>query len=444
MKRIASILLVSLMLFGAGCGAKQEAGEGQVAGAQDTPAAVAEPPAPSPTLAPTPTPEPTPKPNYLIDSAFTVVCQTHVNLRAAPSSQADLVAEVNSGEQVEVLSYAERYTEVKLLSTGQTGYIIGGYLKPNDDVLGLLVVTAPFAGSDETPFNYTYERMQADIAALAEAYPDKVTVESAGKSVEKRELTVLVLGDVNAKHHVFVQGAIHAREHMTALVCMALAEKWLAEGLPHPDVCFHVLPMANPDGVTINQELKFNKKTQKIYLNDGETGRSTLTGDLYLKEWKANANGVDLNRNFDARWDKVATCPDPSYSDYRGEKIESEPETQALVAYTKQYDFDVTISYHATGSMIYWEFGANSPVNEASLSLAEAIGAVSAYKLENDDGTSFGGYKDWASYKLNIPSLTIEIGTRAAPLPENEFYNVWLRNRDVFSATAQWVIENAA
>jgi g-D-glutamyl-meso-diaminopimelate peptidase len=200
--------------------------------------------------------------------------------------------------------------------------------------------------------------------------------------------------------------------------------------------------MTNPDGVTLNQTLKFNKTVQAIYFNDGATGRSTLTGDLYLTEWKANMNGVDLNRNFDAMWDRVKTCPAPSFSDYRGESAESEPEAKALVAYTNKYDFDATVSYHATGSMIYWEFGPNSPVNEASLSLGESVAAVSAYKLEDDDGSSFGGYKDWASYKMNIPSLTIEIGTRTAPLPENEFYSIWLRNRDVLTAVAKWVTEN--
>ncbi|HWS30390.1 MAG TPA: M14 family zinc carboxypeptidase [Clostridia bacterium] len=442
MKRtIASVLLAAIFFLSVGCGAKQETdNKEQSMGQQDTPAAVTA--SPSPTIEPTPVPTPTPKPDYILDSLFTVVCEDYVNMRAEPSSQAELVAEVKSGERVQVISYAERYAEVKALSTEQTGYVIGGYLKPEEDVLGFTSVTAPFGGTDAVPFNYTYEQMQTDIEKLAAAYSDKMTVESAGQSVEKRELSVLVLGDVNAKHHVFVQGAIHAREHMTALLCMALAEKWLNDGLPYPDVCIHILPMSNPDGVTLNQTLKFNKTVQAIYFNDGATGRSTLTGDLYLAEWKANINGVDLNRNFDAMWDRVKTCPAPSLSDYRGGSIESEPESKALVEYTKKYDFDATVSYHATGSMIYWEFGPNSPVNEASLSLAEAVAAVSAYKLEDDDGSSFGGYKDWASYKMNIPSLTIEIGTRAAPLPENEFYTIWLRNRNVLTAVAKWVMEN--
>ncbi|MEN6469888.1 MAG: M14 family zinc carboxypeptidase [Clostridiaceae bacterium] len=439
--RIASSLLALLIMVMAGCGAKQEAVETeQAAGALDTAAVVTA--SPAPTLAPTPTPVPTPKPNYIVDSAFQVVCETSVNMRAEPSSKAALVAEVPNGERVEVLSYAERYTEVKVISSGQVGYIIGGYLKPEEDLLGFAVVTAPFGETEDAAFNYTYDQMLLDIDALVSAYPDKLAVESAGKSVEGRELKVLVLGDVNAKHHVFVQGAIHAREHATAFLSMALAEKWLEDGLPYPEVCFHILPMSNPDGATVNQTLQFNKKIQAIYFDDGSTGRSTLAGAEYLAEWKANINGVDLNRNFDAMWDRVNTCPSPSYSDYRGDKAESEPETKALAAYTKKYDFDATVSYHATGSMIYWEFGPNSPVNEASLSLGRAVAGVSAYKMENDDGSSFGGYKDWASYKMNIPSITIEIGTRAAPLPGTDFYNIWLRNRDVLTAIAKWVTEN--
>lgn len=442
MKRtIASVLLAAILFLFAGCGAMQETDNKEhTTDIKDSPAAVTA--SPSPTIAPTPVPTPTPKPNYVIDSLFTVVCEDYVNMRTEPTSKAELVTEVKSGEKVQVISYTERYAEVKVISTGQTGYIIGGYLKPEEDVLGFTYVTALFGGTDAVPFNYTYEQMQSDIEKLTAAFPDMITVESAGQSVEKRELSVLVLGDMNAKHHIFLQGAIHAREHMTALLCMALAEKWLNDGLPYPDVCMHIMPMSNPDGVTLNQTLKFNKTVQAIYFNDGATGRNTLTGDLYLTEWKANINGVDLNRNFDAMWDRVKTCPAPSFSDFRGESVESEPETKALVAYTKKYDFDATVSYHSTGSMIYWEFGPNSPVNEASLSLAQAVSLISAYKLENDDGSSFGGYKDWASYKMNIPSLTIEIGTRAAPLPENEFYCIWLRNRDVLSAIAKWVTDN--
>ena len=71
--------------------------------------------------------------------------------------------------------------------------------------------------------------------------------------------------------------------------------------------------------------------------------------------------------------------------------------------------------------------------------LAEAIKAVSAYEPLGDSGDSFGGYKDWAMLQRKIPSVTIEVGTRTAPLTEAEFSNVFFRNRDVLPAVAEWV-----
>lgn len=89
--------------------------------------------------------------------------------------------------------------------------------------------------------------------------------------------------------------------------------------------------------------------------------------------------------------------------------------------------------------MIYWQFGPASEADKAAHALALVIGELAGYSVEFDDGKSFGGYKDWASSKLGIPSLTIEIGTRSAPLPEIDFYNIWLRNRFVFKTVAEWV-----
>ena len=33
---------------------------------------------------------------------------------------------------------------------------------------------------------------------------------------------------------------------------------------------------------------------------------ASLSDNDYLEQWKSNANGVDLNRNFDALWDSYA------------------------------------------------------------------------------------------------------------------------------------------
>ena len=67
------------------------------------------------------------------------------------------------------------------------------------------------------------------------------------------------------------------------------------------------------------------------------------------------------------------------------------------------------------------------------------ISAITGYPVEGDTGTSFGGYKDWAIQAMGIPSLTVEIGTRSAPLPVEEFYTIFLRNREVIPEALMWL-----
>ena len=360
----------------------------------------------------------------------TVACDDAVNLRDGASSHAELIGTVEEGARVRVIEFQERYAYVEVLASGQKGYMVAGYLQPETDVLGLDVVSITDA--------YSYDQMREDMRALTEIYGETIKIVIAGESANGLELPVMVLGNPQAPHHVFVQAAIHAREHMTALLAMALSEAWLKAGASQ-EVCFHVMPMANPDGIQISQGLVYDAHIQQIQASDAAAAGEQPDEAEYLREWKANYNGVDLNRNFDALWEKVEASTSPSSEGYRGTAPESEPETQALVSYTKSRDFDATISYHATGSMIYWQFGDATQADRAAYALAKVIGELSGYSIEPDDGTSFGGYKDWASSKCGIPSLTIEIGTRSAPLPETDFYNIWMRNRFVFRTVAEWV-----
>lgn len=422
MKKPLAFLLCLLLLSGCAPQAQNvEVGSQPGASpAQDVPAAT-----------PQPTPQPTPAP-YVTEDVFVVECEDSINLREKSSSKSEQIGTLVTGDRVKILGYqSQRFARVQLESNGQVGYAIAGYFKLADyAALGLDIV--------KPAEKYPYEQMMKDLEALAAKYPALCVMESAGQSAQGRELQVIVIGDVNAPHHVLVQGAIHARENMTALLCAALAERLLQKG-GEAEVCFHILPMANPDGAAIWQSAEMPKEILEIYKSDGEKALSTDTGTVYLAQWQANASGVDLNRNFDAHWDKIDTTEAPSFMNYRGTAAESEPETKALVAYTDKYKFDATLSYHATGSAIYWEFGEEAAVNAASLRLAEAIKAVSAYEPLGDSGGSYGGYKDWAMMRRQIPSVTIEIGTRTAPLMEAEFSNVWFRNRDVLPAVAQWL-----
>ena len=277
---------------------------------------------------------------------------------------------------------------------------------------------------------YTYERMQRELETLQKMYPDTLQVEVIGYTHENRPIYAARAGDPAAGHHVLIQASIHAREHMTSLLAMRQLNRLLCRGVPK-DVLVHILPMTNPDGVTISQKGQVTPELGAIYERDRSLGYTTQPIQSYLRTWKANAAGVDLNRNFDAQWQRIDTRPEPSFSNYRGSMPESEPETRALVDYARRYPFEATLSSHATGSEIYYDFGNHPSVNEAGLRLAVAVAAKTGYKLVPDDDTSFGGFKDWAIERLHIPSLTVEVGKHATPLPAYEFFSVWKENKDV-------------
>ena len=204
-------------------------------------------------------------------------------------------------------------------------------------------------------------------------------------------------------------------------------------------MCYHIIPMVNPDGVTISQTGTLSAQQQAIYQHDKEKGYTTLDEAEYAAAWKANGVGTDLNRNFPTGWESVTARDAASSEKYRGSSAFSATETQVLRDYTLRYAFDVTISYHTSGSVIYYEYGSNETVNQESQSLAEAVKKVTGYSLEGSRNVEGAGYKDWAIDSLKIPSLTIEIGCEGTPLAQRELYSIFVRNRSVLPEVARWV-----
>ncbi len=322
----------------------------------------------------------------------------------------------------------------KVTYGGKTGYVHSGYIKPADsgyfaDALSTVKLTD----------TYTYEQMRTDIDSLARRYPAALSLSSIGKSEQGRDIPVLKLGSEKAKYRVFIQAAIHGREHTTAWLAMALADYWAKNDIArYGDVCYHIVPMSNPDGVTISQTKTLNDEQQAIYRRDKEKGHTSLGMTQYAAEWKANALGTDLNRNFPSGWEYVTARNAPSTKNYRGTEPFSAAEAKCLRDYTVGNDFDVTISLHASGSLIYYEYGKDKTANARSKSLAEAVEKVTGYPLEGSSGVDGAGYKDWAVDALKIPSLTIEVGCGDSPLALREFYSVFARNLSLLPTIARW------
>lgn len=369
--------------------------------------------------------------NPAIPTTWSANCNEYISLRSTPGGEA--IAKIPKGATVELQSWDGKYAEVTY--KGREGYVLTNYIMPED--------ASYFAESLDTvaPTNvYSYAQMIEDMETLRSQYPDVVTVTSIGTTELGRDIPAIRIGDLNARYHVLLQGAIHGREHLTAWLLMAMADYWLDHGiLGYGDVCYHIIPMTNPDGVIISQTGILDDVQHEIYLNDKENGYTNRSESSYAELWKANGEGIDINRNFPAGWELIDDRTGPSSQQYQGKKPFCAAEAVALRDYTLKYAFDATASYHATGSLIYYSYGEKEPVNTESKSLARAVQEISGYDLASSNGIDGAGYKDWVIDTLEVPSLTIEIGCEEAALAEREIYSIFVRNYRVLPAIARWL-----
>ena len=114
---------------------------------------------------------------------------------------------------------------------------------------------------------YTYYDLERDLQELAICYPDSTELTSLGQTLDHRQIYCLRIHGTKGftKHAVVIQAAMHAREWKNAQLLMMMAERFLRcygedilwEGIPYRQLLRHydvyILPMVNPDGVTISQ-----------------------------------------------------------------------------------------------------------------------------------------------------------------------------------------------
>lgn len=128
-----------------------------------------------------------------------------------------------------------------------------------------------------------------------------------GRSVEGRPIRVTRIGDPGAPVKVLVVGAIHGNEPAGMAVTALLRSRPPALA----GVELWVIPTINPDGIAAGS--------------------------------RQNARGVDLNRNFPARWRAQGGPGDTFHS---GARPLSEPETRLLARLVRRLRPAATIWYH--------------------------------------------------------------------------------------------------
>lgn len=169
-----------------------------------------------------------------------------------------------------------------------------------------------------------------------------------GHSVQGRPIEVWRFG-TGGRVYLVMAGIHGGYEVNTSQLAIELINRFARhpEEIP-PDVTLYILPVFNPDGAQFP----------------------------YEKEGRANANGVDLNRNYPTE-DWSPTWPKAGCWNYLpiygGEYALSEPETAALMAFViEHHPLTALISYHAAAPGFYPALEETS--EELSVYLSEASG----------------------------------------------------------------------
>lgn len=298
---------------------------------------------------------------------------------------------------------------------------------------------------------YSYQKMENDLQLLAGYYPQYMTLDTAGvTTADGRNLYVIYFGNQNASRQIFICAATHAREYMTAQLVMKQLEYYCAHyedgsynGTAYRDIfentCFVIVPMVNPDGVSISQfgEEGLNREDLRqnlraIYESDKNGGYTDEAYDTYLTRWKANGMGVDLNRNYSPGWESVTDRTAPSSGLYKGTQPGSEAESQALMNIVDGLSNPLlAISYHSYGSLVYWQYGQAEPLWSKNQQLAAHVEALTTYYQAGYSNEA--GFSNWCVNVKVIPSVTIETGLVPTPLPLDQFELLWSQNKEMWA-----------
>uniref|UniRef100_A0A914Z7U6 Peptidase M14 carboxypeptidase A domain-containing protein n=1 Tax=Panagrolaimus superbus TaxID=310955 RepID=A0A914Z7U6_9BILA len=184
---------------------------------------------------------------------------------------------------------------------------------------------------EEVAKHHNYANMTLYLEKLVQEFPTLCTLNSIGKSVEGRELWVLVISK-DPRHHIpgkpefkYVANMhgneVFGREALLRLAKLLLINYGSNEYLTKlvDTTRIHIMPSMNPDGYERAQE-----------------------GDAMTGPGRDNANGIDLNRNFPRR--------------KAGAPVQVQPETLRIMEWSKSVPFVLSANLHGGTNIVNYPF----------------------------------------------------------------------------------------
>ena len=174
-----------------------------------------------------------------------------------------------------------------------------------------------------------------------------------GTSVQGRDITAHRVGTPGGRV-VFVVGVIHGDENKGALIT-ALLRTMKAP----PGIDLWIIDSINPDGQAAGT--------------------------------RQNANGVDLNRNFERNWGYIPN--DGTSGQYSGEGPADQPETRAVEDFYREMQPAISIVYHQDATNV----GSGGVRKEISAVYARLVGlAIGVTPCTKGCTGTLGAFANWA------------------------------------------------
>lgn len=221
--------------------------------------------------------------------------------------------------------------------------------------------------------------------------------EVIGMSVEGRAIDVYTYGD-GETHLLFVGGIHGGYEWNTVVLAYEFKDYLDLDSSTVPEnLTVTLIPSLNPDGVyrVVGKEGRFS-------VGDIPAGVSTVPG-------RFNANEVDLNRNFDCKWQPQSVWRNNPVK--AGSTPFSEPEALAFKNFVLEIEPRAVVFWHSQSNAVYASEcrGGILPETREILNVyakASGYAAVESFDAYETSGDAEG----WLA-SIGIPTITVELKT---------------------------------
>lgn len=252
-------------------------------------------------------------------------------------------------------------------------------------IIGLVVFRIFFGNSKPiTPIS----------SKIISSSPTRIVV---GRSVEGRDIDAYIYG--NGETHLEFIGGIHGGYEWNSVV---LAYKFIDYLNDHPEVIpknltVTIIPSANPDGV-----YKVTGREGRFAIRDVALDKPTTPG-------RFNARTVDLNRNFDCKWQQKSTWRQSVVSGGTGPF--SEPEAVAIRDFVLKDKPVAVIFWHSQSGAVYASQCKKGILPE-TLNIMNVYARASGYRAipSFDSYETSGDAEGWLAV-IGIPAITVELTT---------------------------------